>query len=137
MNALSKTPEELKLKIPPSPQEFGRWVQRAPKPLAYLATSEDVKPWQLAFFAGWESFMRQTQHLSERVRFHPRGVLSGMKPLSQEESSPRSPEMGTPTSMAAPSAERDASGRRGQLVMAILALIGCALLIGVILFASH
>ncbi|MDR3402649.1 MAG: hypothetical protein P4L99_09135 [Chthoniobacter sp.] len=101
-----------------------------------MATSEDVKPWQLAFFAGWESFMRQTQHLSDRVRFHPRRASSEAEPVPQEEDDRHSLDPRR-LPMVAPSAEQDASRRRRRLLLAILGLIGCALLITVILFASH
>jgi hypothetical protein len=67
MNAHTQAAGELNLVKPLSPQEFGKWVFHNQKPLQRLAALEDVKPWQLAFFAGLESFVRQSHNQSECV----------------------------------------------------------------------
>lgn len=59
MNAPDQKANELHLDNPLSPQEFGRWVFHDQKPLQRLAAFENLKLWQLGFFAGWESHVRQ------------------------------------------------------------------------------
>jgi len=67
INAQAHPARELNLVKPFSPQEFGRWVFHKQKPLHRLAALEDLKPWQLAFSAGLESFVRQSQNQSADV----------------------------------------------------------------------
>ncbi len=70
MNDETEAALGLSLDDPISPEEFGRWVFHHSKPLQHLAASGDLKPWQIAFFAGLESFMRQSYNNSEESTLH-------------------------------------------------------------------
>jgi len=58
---------------------------RDQKPPQSLAAVEDVKPWQLAFSAGWQSFMRQSQKRTEDLAFHPSRAIAAPKQRPQKE----------------------------------------------------
>jgi len=72
--------DELHLDNPLSPEKFGRWVFYNEKPLQWLAALGDRTPWQSAFFAGWESFVRQSQKKSDYLGLQPRRAFVASAP---------------------------------------------------------
>jgi len=125
MIAESKMENELNLDKPISPQEFGKWIFHYGRPLQRLATREDVEPWQIAFFAGWESFVRQSHHTLAHPRSHPNGgVVSRKSHLKR--------------GISTPSMEVIPAPLRGpHTIYDALAILGAMLLAVSILFATR
>ena len=71
MKAETQRAQELDLAMPLSPHIIGASVFANPDSLKCLAVAAEVKPWQLAFFTGWESFMRQADKRAAYLRLQP------------------------------------------------------------------
>ena len=125
MIAESQTEDELNLDKPISPQELGKWIFHPRRPLQRLATHEDVQPWQIAFFAGWESFVRQSHHTLAHPRTHPNGgFLSRKSHLKRETPNPSMAVIPEPL-------------RGPRTIYDALAILGAMLLAVSILFATR
>lgn len=137
MTAPNRTAGKFPVENPLSRGDFGARVARPQKPLQRLAATEDMSPWQLAFFAGWGSFLRQSENRSNNLQFHSHRSSNTSRVFSPEGCGELPRIERAPTPIFSQRAGPDLAERRRRMIYAALALFGLSLMGCAILLAIH